>query len=195
MEYVPGRSIHTRLMEYGAFGDELVRKYTKQVLEGLVYLHENKIVHRDIKGANVLADSAGNVKLADFGASKRLQSIKSMMGGGHKSVHGTPYWMSPEAVNPGASNGPGGAQTFKSDIWSTAAMMVEMFTTKPPFWDCEPVAALFKIGAEAELDLRELIPDELPAEAKTFMARCFKKDPRLRPDASDLVEDAYFAGI
>ena len=68
-------------------------------------------------GANVLADSAGNIKLADFGASKRLQSIKSMMGG-HKSVHGTPYWMSPEAVNPGASNGPGsGGQTFKSDIW------------------------------------------------------------------------------
>lgn len=193
MEYVPGRSIHTRLMEYGAFRDELVRKYTKQVLEGLVYLHENKIVHRDIKGANVLADSAGNIKLADFGASKRLQSIKSMMGGGHKSVHGTPYWMSPEAINPGAISGPG--HSFKSDIWSTAALVVEMLTTKPPFWDCEPVAALFKIGAEGELDLRELIPNDVPLEAKTFLARCFKKDPRSRPDAADLIHDAYLAGL
>jgi len=49
-------------------------------------------------------------------------------------------------------------------------MMVEMFTTKPPFWDCEPVAALFKIGAEAELDLRELIPDGIP-----FLTLCHRK--------------------
>ena len=183
MEYVAGRSVHVRLREYGAFREEVVRKYvenahrppnpyivstglllrrdaaidysihpnqcargrrcsassplsstkhpspvcakgggylfelltsalhaliniiryTRQVLEGLVYLHSNRIVHRDIKGANVLADATGNVKLADFGASKQMKSVKTLMG--FKSVHGTPYWMSPEAITTGASVG------------------------------------------------------------------------------------------
>lgn len=112
MEYVPGRSLHARLKEYGAFQDELVRKYTRQVLEGLAYLHSQKVIHRDIKGANVLADAQGSVKLADFGASKKLQSIKSLMSANQKSVHGTPYWMSPEAIN-----GSNGGHSFKSDVW------------------------------------------------------------------------------
>ena len=76
------------------------------------YLHSQQVIHRDIKGANVMVDVRGNVKLADFGASKKLQSIKSLMSASHKSVHGTPYWMSPEAIN-----GAHGGHSFKSDIW------------------------------------------------------------------------------
>ena len=66
-------SIYQHLRDTGALNEILTRKYTKQILEGLTYLHENRIVHRDIKGANILRDSHGNIKLADFGASKRLQ--------------------------------------------------------------------------------------------------------------------------
>lgn len=84
-----------------------------QVLEGLEYLHAHRIVHRDIKGANVLVDGQGNVKVADFGASKRLQTIKTMTG--FKSVHGTPYWMSPEVIN-------GCGYGRKSDIWYVCAV-------------------------------------------------------------------------
>eukprot|EP00040_Diaphanoeca_grandis_P027809 m.159129 g.159129 ORF g.159129 m.159129 type:complete len:663 (-) comp31121_c0_seq2:370-2358(-) len=180
MEYVPGRSIHARLVEYGAFSEDLVKKYTKQVLEGLIYLHENKIVHRDIKGANVLADSAGNIKLADFGASKRLQSIKSMSG--HKSVHGTPYWMSPEAIQ-------GSSQTYKSDIWSVGALVVEMTTTHPPFWEHNPMTALFKIANIDDVQL--IIPSEASKATKNFITRCFDKRPQQRPDAHELIGDAF----
>ncbi|MEQ2182070.1 Mitogen-activated protein kinase kinase kinase 3, partial [Goodea atripinnis] len=98
MEYMPGGSVKDQLKAYGALTENVTRKYTRQILEGMSYLHSNMIVHRDIKGANILRDSAGNVKLGDFGASKRLQTI-CMSGTGIRSVTGTPYWMSPEVIS------------------------------------------------------------------------------------------------
>ena len=199
MEYVPGRSIFNRLREYGAMSEDVVRKNTRQVLEGLEYLHTHRIVHRDIKGANVLVDTQGNVKLADFGASKRLQTIKTLTG--FKSVHGTPYWMSPEVIN-------GSGYGRKSDIWcvyacaymrvrvrcsngcccvvckpdpgvsiecrSLAALVVEMFTTLPPFAEFEYMAALFKIG-QAETDFSQVIPLGISPQARHFLTLCFQR--------------------
>jgi serine/threonine protein kinase len=70
LEYVSGGSIHSMLERFGRFSEPLVRLYTRQLLQGLEYLHECKIIHRDIKGGNVLVDRDGVIKLADFGASK-----------------------------------------------------------------------------------------------------------------------------
>ena len=94
MEFMPGGSIHNYVRENGSLTETLTRKYTHQILEGLGYLHSRRIIHRDVKGANILRDSMGNVKLADFGASRQLRTIRSLMT--HKSIQGTPYWMSPE---------------------------------------------------------------------------------------------------
>lgn len=182
MEYVAGRSVHVRLREYGAFREEVVRKYTRQVLEGLVYLHSNRIVHRDIKGANVLADASGNVKLADFGASKQMKSVKTLMG--FKSVHGTPYWMSPEAITTGASVGP------PSDIWSTAALVIEMCTTQPPFGDVEPMAALFKIG-QVDTDFTKVIPTGVSAMCRAYLTSSLQRLPEKRPTAKELLRDPF----
>lgn len=131
-------SIKDQLKSYGALTENVTRKYTRQILEGVCYLHSNMIVHRDIKGemkrvfhphevmwpgcyrnvcsllcshsgANILRDSAGNVKLGDFGASRRLQTI-CLSGTGIKSVTGTPYWMSPEVIS-------GEGYGRKADIW------------------------------------------------------------------------------
>lgn len=85
------------------------------MLEGLAYLHKLMIVHRDVKGANILRDHSGQVKLGDFGASKRLATI---VGGATctmpekpaKTILGTPYWMSPEVIN-------GEGYGRKADIW------------------------------------------------------------------------------
>eukprot|EP00050_Salpingoeca_kvevrii_P006403 m.289155 g.289155 ORF g.289155 m.289155 type:complete len:583 (+) comp12085_c0_seq1:184-1932(+) len=177
MEYVPGQSLFMRLRDYGAFSEDVVRKYTRQILEGLHYLHEHRIVHRDIKGANILADQDGNIKLADFGASKRLQNIKTLTG--FKSVHGTPYWMAPEVIN-------GKGYGRKSDIWSMACTIVEMLTTLPPFADCEPMAALFKIG-QADTDFSECIPSGCSVIASSFLSQCFLRDQDVRPGAAELL--------
>jgi serine/threonine protein kinase len=77
MECMPGGSVYQHLRDIGPLNEILARKYTRQILEGVAYLHDNRIVHRDVKGANILRDSFGNIKLADFGASKRLQVLST----------------------------------------------------------------------------------------------------------------------
>lgn len=74
LEYVPGGSVAALLNNYGALQEGLVRKFTKQILEGLSFLHAREIVHRDIKGANILVDTASRVKISDFGISKKVES-------------------------------------------------------------------------------------------------------------------------
>eukprot|EP00730_Choanoeca_flexa_P002335 TRINITY_DN11012_c0_g1_i1.p1 TRINITY_DN11012_c0_g1~~TRINITY_DN11012_c0_g1_i1.p1 ORF type:complete len:578 (+),score=94.74 TRINITY_DN11012_c0_g1_i1:353-2086(+) len=183
MEYVPGRSIANRLHEYGPFTVDVVRKYTRQILEGLHYLHEHRIVHRDIKGANVLATANGDVKLADFGASKRLQEIKTMTG--FKSMHGTPNWMAPEVVT-GAGYG------RRSDIWSVGCTVIEMLTTHPPLYDCEPMAALFKIGSPS-VDFTDYIPDGASQDCNHFLMLAFRRDRTARPAAEQLLQHEFVA--
>src|SRR5690606_31413243 len=75
LEYVPGGSLSSIVRKYGRLSEDVVRQYTKQLLLGLDYLHKNRIVHRDIKGANVLVGLDGVLKLADFGASREIQEI------------------------------------------------------------------------------------------------------------------------
>ena len=92
LEYVPGGSMLTVLEKFGVLKEPLARSYTRQSLWGLAYLHEQGIVHRDIKPANLLVDHQGSVKLADFGALKKLSSGATMTQDGG-SIRGTPVYM------------------------------------------------------------------------------------------------------
>ncbi|XP_053385541.1 mitogen-activated protein kinase kinase kinase 3-like [Mercenaria mercenaria] len=176
MEYMPGGSIFDIINKYGPLTEPVAAKYTRQVLEGLAYLHRNVIVHRDIKGANVLRDSAGNVKLADFGTSKRLQTICSVSG--LKSIIGTPYWMAPEVIN-------GETYGRKADVWSVGCTIVEMLTKKPPWADLETMAAIYKI-ATTEFP-RFTLPNGLSPYVDDFLRLTFKRIPQERPTAEDLL--------
>lgn len=73
LEYVPGGSVTSLLRNYGAFEEPLVRNWVRQILLGLNYLHERDIIHRDIKGANMLVDNKGGIKISDFGISKKVE--------------------------------------------------------------------------------------------------------------------------
>ncbi|XP_047138085.1 mitogen-activated protein kinase kinase kinase 3 isoform X1 [Hydra vulgaris] len=179
MEYMEGGSIHDKISKIGALDEKETSCYCFQILEGINYLHSKNIIHRDIKGANILLDSSGNCKLADFGASKQIQTIRSQTG--CKSVHGTPYWMSPEVIN-GAGYG------RKADIWSLGCTVLEMLTTKPPWFQFEPMAALFKIATQTTIPH---LPDDSSISCKRFVDDCFKRDPSLRPNALELLSYAF----
>ncbi|XP_013921435.1 PREDICTED: mitogen-activated protein kinase kinase kinase 2 [Thamnophis sirtalis] len=179
MEYMPGGSIKDQLKAYGALTENVTRKYTRQILEGVHYLHSNMIVHRDIKGANILRDSAGNVKLGDFGASKRLQTI-CLSGTGMKSATGTPYWMSPEVIS-------GEGYGRKADIWSVGCTVVEMLTEKPPWAEFEAMAAIFKIATQPT---NPQLPPHVSDHGRDFLKRIFT-EAKLRPSADELLRHTF----
>ncbi|XP_025111373.1 mitogen-activated protein kinase kinase kinase 3-like isoform X2 [Pomacea canaliculata] len=180
IEFMPGGSVQDHLKQHGPLNEVLARKYSRQVLEGLAFLHKNVIVHRDIKAANVLRDTMGNVKLGDFGASKRLQVIASATG--LKTAVGTPHWMAPEVIN-------GEGYGRKADVWSVGCTLVEMLTSKPPFADYEPLAAMFQIATSKHPKY------ELPATCSTsvrdFLMLTFQRTPTDRPSAEDLLKDKF----
>ncbi|KAM8967172.1 mitogen-activated protein kinase kinase kinase 2-like [Pelodytes ibericus] len=179
VEYMPGGSIKDQLKAYGALTENVTRRYTRQILQGVSYLHVNMIVHRDIKGANILRDSAGNVKLGDFGASKRIQTI-CMSGTGIKSVTGTPYWMSPEVIS-------GEGYGRKADVWSVACTVVEMLTEKPPWAEYEAMAAIFKIATQPT---KPRLPDSVSDSCTDFMKQIFVEEKR-RPTAEELLKHPF----
>lgn len=179
MEYMPGGSIKDQLKSYGALTENVTRKYTRQILEGVCYLHSNMIVHRDIKGANILRDSAGNVKLGDFGASRRLQTI-CLSGTGIKSVTGTPYWMSPEVIS-------GEGYGRKADIWSIGCTVVEMLTQRPPWAEFEAMAAIFKIATQPT---NPTLPPHVSDHCRDFLKRIFV-ETKQRLAAEDLLRHTF----
>ncbi|KAL8237416.1 hypothetical protein R6Q59_018497 [Mikania micrantha] len=183
LEFVPGGSISSLLGKFGAFPEAVIRMYTKQLLLGLDYLHKNGIMHRDIKGANILVDNKGCIKLADFGASKQVVELAN--GSGAKSMKGTPYWMAPEVI---LQTG----HSFSADIWSVGCTVIEMATGKPPWSQhYQEVAALFYIGTTKS---HPPIPDQLSFEARDLLLKCLHKEPELRPSASDLLQHPFVTG-
>ena len=106
--------------------------YMSQVLHGLLYLHEQGVIHRDIKGANILTTKQGLVKLADFGVATRTTTLHE------SSVVGTPYWMAPEVIELSGA-------TTASDIWSLGCTVIELLDGKPPYHKLQPMHALFRI--------------------------------------------------
>lgn len=142
MEFVPGGSISTIINCFGPLPEIVLCKYTKQILQGVAYLHDNCVVHRDIKGNNVMLMPNGIVKLTDFGCAGRLAwvSLRGTQSEMLNSVHATPYWMAPEVIN---ESGYG----RKSDTWSIDCTLFEMATGKLLLASMDRIAAMFYNGA------------------------------------------------
>ncbi|XP_010365748.1 mitogen-activated protein kinase kinase kinase 19 isoform X5 [Rhinopithecus roxellana] len=184
MEFVPGGSISSIINRFGPLPEMVFCKYTKQILQGVAYLHENCVVHRDIKGNNVMLMPTGIIKLIDFGCAKRL--AWAGLNGTHsdmlKSMHGTPYWMAPEVIS---ESGYG----RKSDIWSIGCTVFEMATGKPPLASMDRMAAMFYIGAHR--GLMPPLPDHFSENAADFVRMCLTRDQHERPSALQLLKHSF----
>ncbi|PWY70233.1 MAP kinase [Aspergillus heteromorphus CBS 117.55] len=191
LEYVPGGSIATMLKQYNTFQEPLIKNFVRQILAGLSYLHSRDIIHRDIKGANILVDNKGGIKISDFGISKRVEAstllgARASGGGGHVhrvSMQGSVYWMAPEVVQQTV-------HTKKADIWSLGCLVVEMFTGAHPFPACSQLQAIYAIGRERA---RPPAPEHASKEAVAFLDMTFQVDYEKRPSADELLKCQFLA--
>ncbi|KAI5954054.1 STE11 [Candida margitis] len=189
LEYVPGGSVQTMLNSYGPFEEPLIRNFIRQVLIGLNYLHGEDIIHRDIKGANILIDIKGTVKIGDFGISKKVSTIDEedenlKKNGKRASLQGSVFWMAPEVVKQTT-------YTKKADIWSVGSLIVEMFTGKHPYPELSQMQALFKIGNHVP----PTIPEWCTEEARSFLEKTFELHYSKRPHASELLNDPFLNAL
>ncbi|ESZ94999.1 Ste11 [Sclerotinia borealis F-4128] len=189
LEYVPGGSVQTMLNSYGALGEPLIRSFVRQIVTGLAYLHGKDIIHRDIKGANILVDNKGGIKISDFGISKKIEASNLLNGPGNNknrpSLQGSVFWMAPEVVKQTA-------YTRKADIWSLGCLVIEMMTGAHPFPDCSQLQAIFKIGGAR---ISPTVPDEASPDAKIFLASTFEVEHTKRPSADELLLSPFLNPI
>ncbi|KAJ7211039.1 hypothetical protein B0H12DRAFT_389215 [Mycena haematopus] len=174
LEFCENGSLHNISKRFGKFPESLVAVYISQVLEGLMYLHDQGVIHRDIKGANILTNKDGTVKLADFGVASNTTSVND------GAVVGSPYWMAPEVIEQSGA-------TTASDIWSVGCVVIELLEGHPPYHTLDPMPALFRIVQ----DDCPPIPEGASPIVKDFLYHCFQKDCNLRISAKKLLRHPW----
>lgn len=172
------------LSQFGIFNEALIQRYTHQIMQGVAYLHGKGIIHRDIKGANVLVNEQGVAKLADFGCSKQLRGLCSntLEDSMNKTVSGSVPWMAPEVIKQS-----GYGRT--SDVWSVGATVIEMATAQHP-WPAlsNNFAAIFEI---ANATAPPAVPEGLSEDGRDFLRRAMVIDPKARASSADLVDHPF----
>lgn len=179
MEYCGAGSVSDimRLRKKTLSEDE-ISTILSDTLKGLEYLHLRRKIHRDIKAGNILLNSEGHAKLADFGVAGQLTDTMAK----RNTVIGTPFWMAPEVIEEI------GYDTV-ADIWSLGITALEMAEGKPPYGDIHPMRAIFMIPTKPPPSFREI--DRWNPEFIDFVSLCLVKNPEERATATDLLQHEF----
>uniref|UniRef100_A0A673IHA9 non-specific serine/threonine protein kinase n=1 Tax=Sinocyclocheilus rhinocerous TaxID=307959 RepID=A0A673IHA9_9TELE len=162
--------------------EEWIAYISREILRGLAHLHAHHVIHRDIKGQNVLLTENAEVKLVDFGVSAQLDRTV----GRRNTFIGTPYWMAPEVI--ACDENPDATYDYRSDLWSCGITAIEMAEGAPPLCDMHPMRALF------------LIPRNPPPRLKSkkwskkffsFIEGCLVKNYTQRPPTDQLLKHPF----
>ncbi|XP_059140049.1 uncharacterized protein LOC131928129 [Physella acuta] len=181
--YMPMGSLRAFAKKQNGLSEKTIKTFTLQILEGLNFLHSriSPIIHRDIKGENVLLENENSVKLADFGLAKIVTN--SNLPKTNETC--TTKWVAPEVLK-GSENTP---YDCKADIWSLACTVVEMATTNPPWPDHLPEQHMFQLvmGNKPQY----LLSDAYSQALHAFLNKMFQYDPEKRPSSLELLNDPY----
>ncbi|XP_039211702.1 mitogen-activated protein kinase kinase kinase kinase 4 isoform X11 [Crotalus tigris] len=162
--------------------EDWIAYISREILRGLAHLHAHHVIHRDIKGQNVLLTENAEVKLVDFGVSAQLDRTV----GRRNTFIGTPYWMAPEVI--ACDENPDATYDYRSDLWSCGITAIEMAEGAPPLCDMHPMRALF------------LIPRNPPPRLKSkkwskkffsFIEGCLVKNYMQRPSTEQLLKHPF----
>jgi serine/threonine protein kinase len=167
----------------GSLKEEWIAYVCREILQGLNHLHQNKVIHRDIKGQNVLLTDKAEVKLVDFGVSAQLDRTV----GRRNTFIGTPYWMAPEVI--ACDENPEATYDSRSDLWSLGITSMEMAEGHPPLCDMHPMRALFLIPRNAPPRLKK--SKKWTKKFESFVETVLVKDYTLRPFTENLLRHQF----
>ncbi|XP_058650874.1 STE20-like serine/threonine-protein kinase [Onychostoma macrolepis] len=188
IEFCAGGAVDAVMLELERpLTEPQIRVVCKQSLEALAYLHESKIIHRDLKAGNILFNSDGDVKLADFGVSaKNTKTLQR-----RDSFIGTPYWMAPEVVMCETSKDR--PYDYKADIWSLGVTLIELAQIEPPNHEMNPMRVLLKIAKSEPPTLAA--PSRWSPEFSDFLRKALDKNVDNRWSALQLLQHPFVSNV
>ncbi|XP_062241643.1 mitogen-activated protein kinase kinase kinase kinase 5-like isoform X1 [Platichthys flesus] len=183
MEFCGGGSLQDIYHVTGPLSEPQIAYICREMLQGLDYLHAQKKIHRDIKGANILLNNQGEVKLADFGISAQITATLAR----RMSFIGTPYWMAPEVA---AVEIKGGYNEL-CDIWSVGITAVELAELQPPMFDVHPLRVLFLMSKNGYQPPKLKDKSKWSSMFYNFVKAMLVRNPKKRPGASKMLQNAF----
>lgn len=188
LEFCGGGAVDSIMLNLErALNEAQIKSVCREMCRGLEFLHQNNIIHRDLKAGNVLLTITGQVKLADFGVSARNENNRQQ----RNTFIGTPYWMAPEVIT--CETIKNQFYDYKADIWSLGITLIEFSQMEPPNHEIHPARVILKIQKSDPPTLMK--PSSWSKEFNEIIAKCLVKDPSRRLSATELLQNPFLTGV